>query len=287
MQKIRPFFWLDGTAEAAMTTYASLFRDGEILDQTRLGDQRPGADASLLMGTVRLAGRELMFMVGEAPHAITPAVSLVVACQDADEVTRLWDALADGGEVLMPLDTYPFSEKYGWLTDRFGVSWQLMVTGEPQTITPCLLFVGDQFGRAEEAMRHYTSIFGDSRVGEISRSDTGAVAYATFTLAGQDFIAMESDLDHAFTFTEATSFFITCDSQEEVDAYWSMLVDGGKPHVCGWLKDRFGVSWQVVPGRLLELMGDPDPARAGRVTQAMLGMTKIDIAGLQAAYDGA
>jgi predicted 3-demethylubiquinone-9 3-methyltransferase (glyoxalase superfamily) len=288
MQKITPFLWFDGDAEEAMTTWVPLFENAEILNRTSVEDGRPGRGESLMMGTVRLAGFEIMLLNGGPDHAITPAISFMVSCESSDQVDRLWEALSPGGEVLMPLDTYPFSERYGWLQDRFGVSWQLMHTGTPQAITPCLLFVGDQFGRAEEAVTLYTSLFDDARIGEVSRDERGAINYGPFTLAGQDFVAMESDEQHEFTFTEGTSLFVSCTSQEEVDHFWNALTaNGGQPSVCGWLKDPFGVSWQIVPTALMELMSDPDPEKSQRVTQAMLQMTKIDVAGLEKAHAGA
>jgi predicted 3-demethylubiquinone-9 3-methyltransferase (glyoxalase superfamily) len=284
MQKITPFLWFDGDAEEAMTTWVPLFENAEILNRTSVEDGRPGRGESLMMGTVRLAGFEIMLLNGGPDHAITPAISFMVSCESSDQVDRLWEALSPGGEVLMPLDTYPFSERYGWLQDRFGVSWQLMHTGTPQAITPCLLFVGDQFGRAEEAVTLYTSLFDDARIGEVSRDERGAINYGPFTLAGQDFVAMESDEQHEFTFNEGTSLFVSCTSQEEVDHFWNALTaNGGQPSVCGWLKDPFGVSWQIVPTALMELMSDPDPEKSQRVTQAMLQMTKIDVAGLEKA----
>jgi predicted 3-demethylubiquinone-9 3-methyltransferase (glyoxalase superfamily) len=287
MQKITPFLWFDGDAEEAMTTWVPLFENAEILNRTSVEDGRPGGGESLMMGTIRLAGFEIMLLNGGPDHAITPAISFMVSCESIDQVDRLWEALSPGGEVLMPLDTYPFSERYGWLQDRFGVSWQLMHTGTPQSITPCLLFVGDQFGRAEEAMTLYTSLFDDARIGEVSRDERGAINYGPFTLAGQDFVTMESDEQHEFTFTEGTSLFVSCTSQEEVDHFWNALTaNGGQPSVCGWLKDPFGVSWQIVSTALMELMSDPDPEKSQRVTQAMLQMTKIDVAGLENAHAG-
>jgi predicted 3-demethylubiquinone-9 3-methyltransferase (glyoxalase superfamily) len=288
MQKITPFLWFDGDAEEAMTTWVQLFENAGILNRTSVEDGRPGKGESLMMGTIRLAGFEIMLLNGGPDHAITPAISFMVSCESSDQVDRLWEALSLGGEVLMPLDTYPFSERYGWLQDRFGVSWQLMHTGTPQAITPCLLFVGGQFGRAEEAVTLYTSLFDDARIGEVSRDERGAINYGPFTLAGQDFVAMESDEQHEFTFTEGTSLFVSCTSQEEVDHFWNALTaNGGQPSVCGWLKDPFGVSWQIVPTALMELMSDPDPEKSQRVTQAMLQMTKIDVAGLEKAHAGA
>jgi predicted 3-demethylubiquinone-9 3-methyltransferase (glyoxalase superfamily) len=156
-----------------------------------------------------------------------------------------------------------------------------------QKITPFLWFDN----QAEEAMLFYTGIFKDARQGEVRRfaADTpsgkaGAAMSASFTLNGQDFIALNGG--PYFEFTPAISFFIDCEDQEEVDYYWARLSEGGEPSRCGWLKDRFGVSWQVVPKRLGELLQNPDQAKAGRAMQAMLNMVKIDIAALEQAAQG-
>lgn len=154
-------------------------------------------------------------------------------------------------------------------------------------ITPYLWFDG----QVQEALDFYTSVFGDSAVLSVSRypegvpgAQAGEIMTATFRLADQEFMALNGGPHH--TFSPAVSFFVTCDSQSEVDHYWDLLTDGGVEERCGWLRDRFGLSWQIVPDRLGELMGDPDPARAQRVAQALLDMVKIDIAELERAYDG-
>lgn len=282
MQKITPFLWFNDNADEAMQTYVSLFRNGAILDRSGVGP-----DGDMLLGMARLAGSNVMFLNGGPDNQISPAISFNVKCETRDELDTLWNALADGGEIRMPLDTYPFSERYGWVEDRFGVNWQLTLCGQPQTISPSLLFVGDQFGKAEDAIQLYTSTFSDSRVGEIVRGENGAIAYAPFWLVGQEFSATESDYPHEFAFSAGISFSIDCADQAEVDHFWDTLTaNGGEPGPCGWLTDPFGISWQVVPRRLTELMGDSDRELASRVTQAMLQMSKIDVAGLEAAAAG-
>lgn len=148
-----------------------------------------------------------------------------------------------------------------------------------QKITPFLWFDGN----AEEAVQHYVSIFRNSRIVNVSRQGD-KVFLLTFELEGQRFMALNGGPQ--FRFTEAISLFVSCETQAEVDELWARLGSGGEPQRCGWLKDRFGLSWQVVPTALMELMGDPDPARAGRVMQAMLQMDKIDIAALRRAHEG-
>ena len=156
-----------------------------------------------------------------------------------------------------------------------------------QKITPFLWFDN----QAEEAMNFYVSIFKNSRVGDIVRyGDTcpgpkGQVMTADFVIAGQQFIGLNAGPQ--FKFTEAISFFVDCKTQEEVDELWNKLIsDGGEESMCGWLKDKYGLSWQIIPSALGEMMGDKDPEKAQRVVQAMLKMNKIIIADLKQAYDG-
>lgn len=279
MQKITPFIWFDANADEAMQLYTACFRDGQILDRTGVGE---GGD--MLLGRIRLAGFEVFVLNGGPGHQITPAISFTVGCETREELDTLWDNLVERGIALMPLGDYPFADRFGWVQDRFGVSWQLILTGQPQSLMPTLLFVGDQFGKAESAIDLYTATFPDSRIDDLPRGEDDAIADGRFWLAGQPFSVTESDLAHPFTFTDAISLSIDCADQAEVDRYWNALTaNGGEPGSCGWLTDRCGISWQVVPRRLTELLAAPDRERADRVTQAMLQMSKIDIAALEAA----
>jgi predicted 3-demethylubiquinone-9 3-methyltransferase (glyoxalase superfamily) len=155
-----------------------------------------------------------------------------------------------------------------------------------QKITTCLWFDG----RAEEAAEFYTSVFDDSRIMEVARygeagpGTPGEAMTVQFELGNSKFTALNAG--PAFTFNEAISFMVPCAGQAEVDRYWDSLVDGGEESQCGWLKDRFGVSWQIIPDRLGELLAGPDPEGAQRAMQAMLGMQKLDVAVLEKAYEG-
>ena len=158
--------------------------------------------------------------------------------------------------------------------------------GTGQKITPFLWFDG----RVEEAVNFYTSVFKNSEVVNMTRlpadapGHNGKVMVATINLNGVEFMLLDGG--PMFKFTEAISFFVHCEDQEEVDHFWNKLTtDGGQESQCGWLKDKYGVSWQIVPNALGQLMGDPNRVKAGNVMKAMLQMKKIDIAGLQAAYD--
>jgi predicted 3-demethylubiquinone-9 3-methyltransferase (glyoxalase superfamily) len=226
----------------------------------------------------------------------TPAVSFLVACTTKEEVDTLWGKLSNGGSALMELGEYPFSEKYGWVQDRYGLSWQVMLMGDrkiKQKIIPTLMFVGKQCGKAEEAINVYTSVYHNANFGDILRyglgeapDKEGTVKHAAFTLEGQEFAAMDSAHPHDFTFNEAKSFEVRCETQKEIDYYWGKLSADPTAEQCGWLKDKFGLSWQIVPAILDEMLKDKDKKKIARVTEAFLKMKKFDIALLKRAYEG-
>lgn len=209
----------------------------------------------------------------------------------------MWGKLAEGGKVLMPLDKYPFSERYGWVQDKYGLSWQLILTNpegeERPIIIPSLLFVGDVCGKAEEASGFYLSVFKDSTRGAIVRYTTeqapdkeGTVMFSDFKLLGQWFAAMDSARMHDFGFNEAISLIVNCEGQKEIDYHWGKLSAVPEAEQCGWLKDKYGVSWQIVPKEMNEMMSKGTREQIDRVTQAFLPMKKLDIAKLKQAYEG-
>lgn len=293
MQKIVPHLWFDTEAGEAAEFYTSLFGGSRINDRTTLHDT-PSGTVELI--TIDLAGQEFMLLSAGPYFKFTPAVSFLVACNSVAEVEHLWAQLSEGGSALMPLDTYAFSERWGWVMDRFGLTWQVMFHGDldvRQKITPTLMFVGDVYGKAEEAIHFYTSVFGHAHAGSILRygedeapNRLGTIKFAAFTLEGQGFANMDNGYDHDFTFNEAISFVVNCDTQAEIDAFWAKLSAVPDAEQCGWLKDRYGVSWQIVPTIMNEMMRDKDPEKLARVTAAFLKMKKFDIGELQRAYEG-
>lgn len=299
MQKITPFLWFSDNAEDAANFYISVFEDARINTVTRYdeaGAKASGMSAGTVMtASFQLYGLEFVALNGGPAFKVNPSISFMVNCKDATEVEVLWDRLFRGATVLMPLDKYPFSEKYGWLQDKYGVSWQVTLSqGEPpQKIIPAMLFTQNVAGRAEEAINFYTSVFKNSNVDKIFRygpaqqpEKEGTVMFADFTLNGQIFAAMDSAREHNFKFNEAISLTVNCETQEEVDYYWQKLTEGGEESQCGWLKDKFGLWWQITPTILTKYIADKDPAKAQRVMQAMLKMKKIEIPFLQEAYKG-
>ncbi|HEY3378413.1 MAG TPA: VOC family protein [Armatimonadota bacterium] len=294
MQKITPFLWFDKEAAEAAQLYTTVFAGAKITRTTQLHNTPSGTTEII---SVALFGQEFTLMSAGPLFTFTPAVSLLVACRTMEEVEELWQGLSPGGTPLMELGAYPFSEKYGWLQDRYGLSWQIMFMGErpiAQRIIPTLMFVGAVYGKAEEAINFYTSVFRNAQVGEIVRygkeqapDREGTVTHASFTLEGQQFAAMDSAYPHAFAFNEAISFVVNCSTQAEIDYYWAQLSADPSAEQCGWLKDRYGLSWQVVPTVLADMLQDPDPEKVARVTEAFLQMKKFDLAALQRAYQGA
>lgn len=296
MQNITPFLWFNDNAEEAVSFYTSVFRNAKAGSVTRYSADAANAsgrpEGSVMTMGFQLCGQEFAAINGGPVFSFTPAISFFVTCETEEEIDTLWKKLSDGGSVLMEFGTYPFSEKYGWLSDRFGVSWQLMLGKTKQKIAPAFLFVGERYGKAEEAINFYTSLFPDSGITMMQRNGPGThekegtVQYASFRLNGQEFTAMEGNTGHQFTFTPAISFVVNCDTQEEVDGYFEKLSAVKAAEQCGWLQDTYGISWQIVPVLLFALLGDKDPEKAKRVMQAMLQMKKIDSKKLQQAYDG-
>ncbi len=289
--KITPFLWFDHQAEEAVNLYTSVFDNSKVSSLVRMGD-------TVLTAGFSLGGQSFAALNGGPMYRFNPSASFYVVCETEAETDAVWQKLSEGGQVLMPLNTYEWSQKYGWVQDKYGLSWQISM-GEladvGQKISPSLLFVGEQLGRAEEAVHFYTRIFKNSNIVGISKygpnepQPEGSVKHAQFQLDGQVFMVMDSAVTlHNFQFNEAVSFVINCQTQQEIDYFWdAMTADGGSAGQCGWLKDKFGVSWQVVPPILGQLLGDKDPEKAQRVMQAMLKMKKLDIATLQLAHEQA
>jgi len=293
MERITPHLWYDKEAREAAELYTSTFEGSKIKDVTTIHNT-PSGDADIV--TIDLAGQEFTLLSAGPYFKFTPAVSFLVACKTKEEVDRVWAKLGEGGTALMELDAYPFSERFGWTTDRYGLSWQVMAMGDwpiRQKIIPTLMFTGAVCGKAEEAIRFYASVFDGSSVGTIKRygkgeepDQEGTVRHASFELEGEELAAMDSAHAHDFTFNEAVSLMVHCDTQQEIDRYWAALSAVPAAEQCGWLKDKYGLSWQVVPTAMDRMFRDKDEKKLARVTQAFLKMKKFDIAKLEEAYRG-
>ena len=300
MQKITPHLWFDQEAREAAEFYTSVFPDSKINHISTLHDT-PSGDTDIV--SFELAGQAFMAISAGPLFKFNPSVSFFVNFDPSRDknarqnLDTLWKHLSEGGTELMPLQEYPFSKHYGWIQDRYGLSWQLILTnpeGEPRpVIVPSLMFVGEVAGRAEEAINFYVSLL---RTRNWEPSNTmaqgqepdkeGTVMFADFMLAGQWFAAMDSAYPHEFAFNEAISFIVPCEDQQEIDFFWDKLSAVPEAEQCGWLKDRFGLSWQISPTAMDEMMREGSPEQIARVTQAFLQMKKFDLAELRKAYEG-
>ncbi len=300
MQKIVPHLWFDREAKEAAEFYTASFPDSQITSIVTLRDT-PSGDADVV--SFELWGYSFMAISAGPLFKFNPSVSFMVnfdPSRDREAATRLnetWAKLAEGGKVLMPLDKYPFSERYGWIQDRYGVSWQLILTNpegeERPPIIPTLLFVGDVCGKAEEATNLYLSVFKDTGRGTTARypsgmgpDQEGTIMFSDFRLQDQWFAAMDSAREHGYAFNEAISLLVNCDTQAEIDHLWEKLSAIPEAEQCGWLKDKFGLSWQISPAILDKMMQDPDAEKVARVTRAFMQMKKFDIEKLTEAYQG-
>ena len=294
MKKIVPHLWFDREAREAAELYVSAFGgESQVNGVTELHDT-PSGDVEVV--SFEILGQPFMAISAGPLFKPNPSISFHLQCGTKDEVDAIWERLSNGGKALMELGSYPFSERYGWIQDRYGFSWQVIYTGEgevQQRVTPALLFVGDVCGKAEEAVSFYTSVFSDAEMEVLARyaeneepEVEGTVKYARFALLGQEFGAMDSARAHDFNFNEAISLIVYCKDQQEVDYYWERLSAIPEAEQCGWLKDRYGVSWQIVPAAMDEMMQSGSPEQIARLTKAFLKMKKFDIAELQRAYAG-
>lgn len=270
--QIHPCLWFDGQALEAAGFYCGIFNNSKITVDTPM------------VVNFELAGKKFMGLNGGPMFRFNPSISFFVKCSSTEETNGVWNRLIDGGNALMPIGKYPWSELYGWVQDKFGLTWQVMThyaAGTEQTITPSMLFTNAQLGRAEEAINFYASVFENSSTARMERYpaedavNAGKLMYSEFSLGKYDLIAMDGPGGHDYIFNEAISFVVNCDNQQEIDYYWSKLTEGGAESMCGWLKDKFGISWQIVPAVLGKLMTDPE--RSGRVMQAFMQMKKFDI----------
>lgn len=283
---IFPCLWFNGDGKEAADFYCEIF-NGKIT-----------ADTPVVLN-IELFGQKLMFLNAGPQFEKNASISFTILCETEDEVQQYWNGLIKNGTILMELDEYPWSKKYGWVRDQFGVTWQIYL-GESkgdQRIIPTLMFIHQNNGQAKKAIEFYTSIFPNSKVGGILKYGEGVgnenheisenIQHADFEIDHYTMFCMDNSHDHQFDFNEGISMVVMTDDQIQTDHLWnSLLLDGGRESMCGWLKDQFGVSWQIVPKRLLELMNDFDqPQKAQKVVEAMMGMQKIVIADLEHAYN--
>ncbi|WP_312075774.1 VOC family protein [Chryseobacterium sp.] len=280
---IFPCLWYDGDAKESAEFYCKVF-NGKIT-----------ADTEMVLN-IDLFGQKLMLLNGGPHFEKNASISFMVLCETEEEVEKYWKPLSENGIVLMELGEYPWSKKYGWVRDRFGVTWQVYL-GEKQgeqKIIPTLMYIHQNNGKAMKAMEFYTKIFPNSKIGGVLKYGDGVgdenheipenVQHAHFEIDGYSFFCMDNSYDHQFDFSEGISIVVMTENQGQTDHLWNSLTsEGGRESMCGWLKDQFGVSWQIVPKRLIELMNDSNPEKAQKVVMAMMKMQKIVSADLEEA----
>lgn len=278
---IFPCLWFDGDAEQAAQTYCEIF-GGKIIENTPV------------VININFFGQKFMLLNGGPHFQKNASVSFMILCETDEEVDQYWNSLSNNGLVLMELGEYPWSKKYGWIRDQFSVTWQVYL-GEKQgdqKIVPTLMFLHQNNGKAMKAMEFYTNIFPNSKIGNVLKYGEGIgnedheipenVQHAHFVLNHYDFFCMDNSYNHQFDFSPAISLVVLTADQEETDDLWNALIsEGGEESRCGWLKDQFGLSWQIVPKRLLELMNGKDREQSKNVMEALLKMNKILISDLE------
>jgi predicted 3-demethylubiquinone-9 3-methyltransferase (glyoxalase superfamily) len=294
MQRIVPNFWFDHNAQEAVDFYLSVFPDSKInntfnypnSEEEGLADFQKDLAGKVLTIDFSISGYQFMAINADTTFKPTPAISFFYTCDTKEEIDELWKKLSDGGKTLMELNKYPFSEYYGWVQDKYGYTWQLMLknafSDNRTKVMPSLLFTKDNNGKAEEAMKFYTSVFKDSEFSKnLNRYPAGTgeqenlIMFADFKLLGEWFAIMDGGNAHEFGFTPAISLMVKCKDQEEIDYYWEKLTSNPDFGQCGWLEDKYGVSWQIAPENMDELLRLPGAYKS------MMNMKKLDIAGLQ------
>lgn len=286
MQKIVPSLWFDHNAKEAADFYISIFADSKInatsyypkTEEQGLADFQKDLAGKVLTVDFELSGYNFLAINADATFKPNPAISFFYSTNSKEEANELWKKLSRDGKTLMELGEYPFSKYYGWIQDKYGFSWQLMLNNPANDkrpkIIPSLLFTKKRDGQAEEAMKFYTSVFTDSEIGS-SMNNEGKISYADFRLFNQWFAVMDGGPQHEFSFNSAISLIVNCKDQKEIDYYWEKLSANPKFEQCGWLQDKYDVSWQITPANMEELM------KSAGAFKRMMQMKKIDIAKLQ------
>jgi len=232
----------------------------------------------------------IMTLNGGPEFRPNPSFSFYVTIQTESELRSVWDQLSAGGKIMMPLEKYPWSNLYGWLVDQYGVSWQLTlgeISDVGKRVVPFLMFSDQQQGKAENAIDFYQHLMQPAKDPVIVRYDPDQVSidakvvHSRFYIGKNLFMAIDGGVPQPFNFDEGVSFVIYCDDQQEVDYYWDKITEKGKESVCGWCSDEFGVSWQIVPVQIFDILKQPE--RRDRFFKIMMKMKKLVIADLEKA----
>lgn len=278
---ITPCIWFDNQAEEAVQFYTSLFDNSKTTRIIHYGKEgfeyHHKPEGSVMTVEFELNGQKFLALNGGMDFKLNESISLFVYCESEERINFLYKKLSEGGSINMPLDKYDWSPKYAWVKDKFGLSWHLDIEAinSTQKIVPSLLFVNEKYKKVKDAINFYTSVFSNSNL-LMEYPSEDFLLFAQTKLNGYLLNAMSGgNITHNFDFNDALSFIINCDTQEEIDYYWNKLTEDGNEVQCGWLKDKFGVSWQIVPKVLNELLSDPD--KSSKAMNAIFQMVKFDI----------
>ncbi|MBP1040536.1 VOC family protein [Vagococcus sp. BWB3-3] len=276
MTKFSACLWVDGQIEEMIAVYQEVFASVKRKVTNFYLTDDHGVVGDILTVSIEIDNQEFLLLNGGPEFTMTPAISYVVEARTATEAQAIWDRLAPKGEVLMALEDQTMGKLFGWLNDEFGVSWQITVGEGQETITPCVMFIHQYFGMAEEAIETWGNYFGQLEREVLINNPDGTVQFAKFTLDGQPFIVMDNDYDHQFAVTMGNSFCFYCDNQAEIDRVWELVTKEGAESQCGWMVDKFGVSWQTTTRDMDTLLRSTNP-KAVELTKALYNMKKLDI----------
>lgn len=261
--KIYPCIWCNNNAKEMADFYTAVFPESKIVRNTEF------------VVMIQISGQNFMLLNGGDRFVPNPTVSFMYMTPNADLVDDLWNKILHGGSILMEKNSYDWSENYGWIQDKYGVSWQLYTGPEEfctQTLVPTLMFTQKMNGKAAEAAEFYRSVFPASEERPMMKRENGEVEHGEFKILNYLFMMMDGGDVHNFSFNEGVSLVVECENQDEIDRYWDALTaNGGQESQCGWLKDKYGVSWQIIPHEIYDLLQNPG------AFDAMLKMKKIEI----------
>lgn len=273
--QIIPCLWFSSNAAEVADYYSGIFNDCYV------------ESSNPVVTMLQIMGSRLMFLNGGENYKVNPAISYFIYCGSSEEAERLYELLSAEGKIMIPLGKYDWAEKYAWVEDKYGVSWQIDADDiqVPEKITPALLFTGAKVNWVETVSEFYTGIFNPSMklfsmpaAPEVGL-DQGSILFSQIKLLKSVMNLMAGPGQHSFDFTPGNSFCVICETQDEIDYYWERLGEGGRYDMCGWLADQFGVSWQIVPAGLGKWITHPEKGKA--CVDAMLKMKKLIISELK------
>lgn len=263
-----PCIWFDTEAHQAVEFYQSIFKSISIISKNDF------------VVYFEFDGTKFMALNGGKNYKPSPAVSYFVYCGgDENKIDTIYEQLSQDGTILMPLNTYDWSAKYAWVIDKYGVSWQLDIDpiNNPQKIVPALLLVNEKASKVNEVCNYYLNVFNDSKLMMTYGGETPAFAQLKLNNYLINIVSGEGE-SYDFDFTGGNSFVVECNTQHDIDTYWNYFLKDGEESMCGWIKDKYGVWWQIIPAVLKDLMSNPDTAQ--KASAAFFKMKKFDIATL-------